>query len=148
MASKHVSEQVTHELTVGLTTVGHETYVTCAYSNGERVHGPNPHSMPHPELRVSIGDQDALLWTSRFPFAVEVQDAPAGLFFRPQPWISVQGRDQLHRVHSGPLNPSGREFIAKAGLPLKFSIVKLTSTAPPTADSSAQPLDPHFIAEP
>jgi hypothetical protein len=152
MASKKISERVSHELTIGMIQLGsadgRRQHVSCTYPDGSLIAGPDPEAQPHPALRVSASDQDDIIWSSRLPFWVDFEGAPTGIFFRPLPWKSVRGRDGLHRVHSGPVNPQATSFVKKDGLELKFIVRKRKHEESDEEDPDVCALDPHIIVEP
>jgi len=148
MASKKISDRVTHQLTIGVRDNGKQKFVECTYPDGSSIAGPDAENQPHPGLYLSVTDQDDIVWSSSHPFWVDVPGSPTGLFFRPLPWKSVKGRDKLHRVHSGAMNPQASGFLPKAGLELKFIVQKRKDDHGDEFDPDVTLLDPHIIIEP
>lgn len=77
--------------------------VEMEYHNGAVVQvfrGRGPHEN-HDPIIVRIDDQDTVIWESTDDkFVVSLKDANP--FYRPFPAESIQGRDGIHRVSSGP----------------------------------------------
>jgi len=155
MASKRITDHVEHRLVLGLADYPDpasggaiKKHVECTYSNGQKIHGPKAHSFPHPEIVLSISEQDTIHWSSTEPFHITIPTAPSGLFFRPLPWVSKRGKDGLHHVNSGPMNPDAAQFMPPKGHSMDFKAFKCVSDTNPAADPTAIHLDPHIIVEP
>jgi hypothetical protein len=122
--------------------------VACTYENLQRVAGRKGELQPHPELRISVGDQDAIVWESDRPFTVRLPGAPDKLFYRPLPWHSTRGQDGIHRVHSGPVHSGALEYVTPQGMATKFEVAMRANESRDDPDPMVEELDPHIIIEP
>lgn len=139
-----------HEIRVGLLPrEGDINKIVCAsYYDGTVIFGKNAVDMPHPETRISFSGQNTILWIGNFPFSVEIQtEVPERLFYRMPTWQSVEGKDQLHRVQTGALNPE-RVGEVSPEFHLKYSIHKRLDAGSIAPDPHCESLDPHIIVEP
>jgi hypothetical protein len=155
MAEIEVRQRTTHQVGIGVIADGGRKYVNCTFSVGGKdysVHGPASGHPAHPPMRLSVSNQDDVVWSSAHRFRIDFKDPrPDDLFFRPLPWKSVKGLDDVHRVHSGALDPKSLPALRKAKRTIEFIAMKLvddTDDVSEIEDEDVTRLDPHFIVEP
>lgn len=102
----------------------------------EEFHGRGPHHK-HDPIQIWKTDQDTIVWESETgPFVIELKDENP--FYRPFPANSALGRDDVHRVSSGP----ARDDEVGGGREIHF-LARFTGI-----HASAEPLDPHLATFP